>query len=39
MFGEFMVGINIFGLRKFERVEVEDVNQLLKEYKIIKVIE
>mgnify|MGYP001826291704 FL=1 len=39
MFGEFTVGTNTFGLRKSERVEVEDVNQLPKEYKTIKVTE
>ena len=36
-FGEFTIGTNTFGLRKSERVEVEDVNQLPKEYKTIKV--
>lgn len=39
MFGEFTIGTNTFGLRKSERVEVEDVNQLPKEYKTIKVTE
>ena len=39
MFGEFTVGTNTFGLRKSERVEVEDVNLLPKEYKTIKVTE
>jgi len=38
-FGEFTVGTNTFGLRKSERVEVEDVNHLPKEYKTIKVTE
>lgn len=38
-FGEFTVGINKFGLRKSERVEVNDVNLLPKEFKIIKVTE
>ena len=38
-FGEFTVGTNTFGLRKSEKVEVEDVNQLPKEYKTIKVTE
>ena len=38
-FGEFTIGTNTFGLRKSERVEVEDVNQLPKEYKTIKVTE
>tara|TARA_R110000764_G_scaffold4017_3_gene16588 strand:- start:2821 stop:3309 length:489 start_codon:yes stop_codon:yes gene_type:complete len=38
-FGEFTVGTNIFGLRKSERVEIEDVNLLSKEYKTIKVTE
>ncbi len=39
MFGEFTVGTNTFGLRKSERVEVDDVNNLPKEYKTIKVTE
>ena len=39
MFGEFTVGTNTFGLRKSERVEVEDVNSLPKEYKTVKVTE
>jgi len=39
MFGEFTVGTNTFGLRKSERVEIEDVNLLPKEYKTIKVTE
>tara|TARA_R110002072_G_scaffold138083_1_gene281048 strand:- start:327 stop:815 length:489 start_codon:yes stop_codon:yes gene_type:complete len=38
-FGEFTVGVNKFGLRKSERVEVNDVNLLPKEYKTIKVTE
>ena len=38
-FGEFTVGTNTFVLRKSERVEVEDVNLLPKEYKTIKVTE
>lgn len=38
-FGEFTIGTNTFGLRKSERVEVEDVNLLPKEYKTIKVTE
>ena len=38
-FGEFTIGTNTFGLRKSERVEVEDVNQLPKQYKTIKVTE
>tara|TARA_R110000765_G_scaffold354218_1_gene444305 strand:+ start:21 stop:509 length:489 start_codon:yes stop_codon:yes gene_type:complete len=38
-FGEFTVGTNTFGLRKSERVEIEDVNLLPKEYKTIKVTE
>jgi hypothetical protein len=38
-FGEFTVGTNTFGLRKSERVEVEDINLLPKEYKTIKVTE
>lgn len=39
MFGEFTVGTNTFGLRKSERVNVDDVNSLPKEYKTIKVTE
>lgn len=39
MFGEFTVGTNTFGLRKSEKVEVDDVNNLPKEYKTIKVTE
>lgn len=39
MFGEFTVGTNTFGLRKSERVEVDNVNKLPKEYKTIKVTE
>ena len=38
-FGDFTVGTNTFGLRKSERVEIEDVNLLSKEYKTIKVTE
>jgi hypothetical protein len=38
-FGDFEVGFNKFGTRKSETVEVEDVNQLPKEYKTIKVTE
>ena len=38
-FGEFTIGTNVFGLRKSERVEVEDVNLLPKEFKTIKVTE
>ena len=38
-FGEFTVGTNTFGLRKSERVEIEYVNLLSKEYKTIKVTE
>ena len=38
-FGDFTVGTNTFGLRKSERVEIEDVNLLPKEYKTIKVTE
>tara|TARA_R110001632_G_scaffold68988_1_gene161769 strand:+ start:203 stop:694 length:492 start_codon:yes stop_codon:yes gene_type:complete len=38
-FGEFTIGTNTFGIRKSERVEVEDVNLLPKEYKTIKVTE
>ena len=39
MFGEFTVGTNTFGLRKSERVNVDNVNSLPKEYKTIKVTE
>ena len=38
-FGDFTVGTNTFGLRKSERVEIEYVNLLSKEYKTIKVTE
>ena len=38
-FGGFTIGTNTFGIRKSERVEVEDVNLLPKEYKTIKVTE
>jgi len=38
-FGDFEVGLNKFGTRKSSTVEVEDVNQLPKEYKVIKVTE
>jgi|TARA_R110000751_G_scaffold66824_2_gene136580 lipopolysaccharide biosynthesis regulator YciM len=38
-FGEFTIGTNIFGIRKSERVEIEDVNLLSKLYKTIKVTE
>jgi hypothetical protein len=38
-FGTIEVGFNKIGTRKSETVEVEDVNQLPKEYKTIKVTE
>jgi len=39
LFGEFKIGTNTFGLRKSERVEIEDVNLLPKEFKTVKVTE
>jgi hypothetical protein len=39
MFGEFTIGTNVFGLRRSERVEIEDVNLLSKEYKTSKLTE
>lgn len=39
LFGEFTIGTNTFGLRKSERVEVDDVNLLPKEFKTVKVTE
>lgn len=38
-FGDFEVGFTKFSTRKSSTVEVEDVNQLPKEYKLIKVTE
>lgn len=38
-FGEFTIGLNKFTLRRSERVEVEDVNSLPKEFKTVKVTE
>lgn len=38
-FGDFKVGTHSFGTRKSSRIEVEDVNGLPKEFKIIKVTE
>ena len=38
-FGDFEVGFTKFGTRKSSTVEVEDVNQLPKEFKVIKVTE
>lgn len=38
-FGDFEVGLNKFGTRKSTTVEIEDVNQLPKEFKSIKVSE
>ena len=38
-FGDFEVGFTKFGTRKSSTVEVEDVNQLPKEYKTIKITE
>jgi len=39
LFGAFEVGFNKFGTRKSSSVEVEDVNELPKEYKVVKVTE
>ena len=39
IFGDFEVGLHKFGTRKSSTVEVEDVNLLPKEYKVIKVTE
>ena len=38
-FGDYEVGLSKFGTRKSTSVEVEDVNALPKEYKVIKVTE
>lgn len=38
-FGDFQIGTHKFGTRKSSRIEVEDVNRLPKEYKVIKVTE
>jgi len=39
LFGEFTSGLHTFGTRKSSSVEVEDVNALPKEYKVVKVTE
>lgn len=39
LYGDFTIGTNTFTLRKSERVEVEDVNLLPKEFKTVKVTE
>ena len=39
IFGEFEVGLNKFGTRKSQSINVEDVNTLPKEFKVIKVTE
>lgn len=39
IFGAFEVGFTKFGTRKSSSIEVEDVNELPKEYKVIKVTE
>ena len=39
LYGDINIGTNTFSLRKSERVEVEDVNQLPKEFKTVKVTE
>jgi hypothetical protein len=39
MFGDFESGLTKFGTRKSSTVEVENVNALPKEYKVIKVTE
>lgn len=38
-FGDFEVGFTKFGTRKSTTVEVEDVNQLPKEFKVVKITE
>ena len=38
-FGEYQVGTHSFGTRKSSSIEVEDVNSLPKEFKVIKVTE
>ena len=38
-FGDYEVGLSKFGTRKSTSVEVEDINALPKEYKVIKVTE
>ena len=39
LFGEFESGLHKFGTRKSSSIDVEDVNSLPKEYKVVKVIE
>ena len=39
LFGEFTSGLHTFGTRKSSSIEVEDVNALPKDYKVIKVTE
>jgi len=39
LYGDIKIGTNTFSLRKSERVEVEDVNLLPKEFKTVKVTE
>jgi len=39
VFGPFEVGLNKFGIRKSQSIQVEFINDLPKEYKIIKVTE
>ncbi len=39
MFGSFEVGLTKFGTRKSSSVQVEDVNSLPKEFKVVKVTE
>ena len=38
-FGDFEIGTHRFGTRKSSRIEVEDVNGLPKEFKVVKVTE
>ncbi len=38
-FGDFEIGTHKFGTRKSSRIEVEDVNGLPKEFKVVKVTE
>ena len=39
LYGNFEVGLTTFGTRKSSSVQVEDVNSLPKEYKVVKVTE
>jgi hypothetical protein len=39
LYGEYKVGIHTFGTRKSSSIDVEDVNALPKQYKVVKVTE